>query len=535
MIDSYRYLLAWNIRLNALVNSEFRVINLFILGFFSSPLLFFSIQPLFDFFILKKGKQYALHEKSRIGTSFAVLFFFLGLGLNLLPVRGLLPVAGAYLFQSLGLAAFEIFLFFTLYLADHEEKARKVFFISLIAAGFILSILPVVINVPSFWFLGAFSLAVTGLILFSALKRAGQKENYLAYLVSGAEVFLMALSFFIPLTALQILFFAGAILFFQVRGERLFSRRAPAPAPVEVPAPLEAPAHPEAPAPVEAPGESDEDIPVLETISAAEAEAIIRNGEQDLPGVQPELNEKKSIHKPNPFIPREFLDIIGKENVGDLRLNDHVEQEMTIFFSDIRDFTSLLEDLTPEESFKFINSYLTRIVPVIEMNGGFVDKYVGDAIMALFPDKNGPDQAVRTAIEIQKRLVDYNEQRKKYGYRPIAMGIGIHTGEVMLGVVGVYNRMQNTVFSDSVNLASRVESLTKAFNVSMAISGQTFQGLEHPESYMFRYLGNVRVKGKRAIIQVFEVLDETTKDILEKKMRTDRYFQEGLMSFMMKN
>ncbi|MDR1107302.1 MAG: hypothetical protein LBL44_13180, partial [Treponema sp.] len=267
-----------------------------------------------------------------------------------------------------------------------------------------------------------------------------------------------------------------------------------------------------------------------------EEEAVLENadsGAEDLPVLEG-ADDTASGRLMNPFVPKEFLNIIGKENVRDLRLSDHAEREMTIFFSDIRDFTSLLESLTPEQSINFINSYLTRIVPVIEAHGGFVDKYIGDAIMALFPQKDGPDKAVQSAIEIQKKLVEYNEQRKKYNYRPISMGIGIHTGMVMLGVVGIYTRMQNTVFSDSVNLASRVETLTKAFRISVAISGQTFQKLEDSGSYKYRFLGKVRVKGKGEPTSVFEIIDETEKSVLEKKMQTDRFFQEGLMSFMQK-
>jgi two-component system sensor histidine kinase ChiS len=105
----------------------------------------------------------------------------------------------------------------------------------------------------------------------------------------------------------------------------------------------------------------------------------------------------------------------------------------------------------------------------------------------------------------------------------------------MLGVVGVHNRMQNTVISDSVNLASRVEGLTKAFNVSMAISGQTFQKLEHPESYMFRYLGNVKVKGKGEPTRVYEILDGINPELTERKMKANRYFEEGMLGYSKKN
>jgi two-component system sensor histidine kinase ChiS len=161
------------------------------------------------------------------------------------------------------------------------------------------------------------------------------------------------------------------------------------------------------------------------------------------------------------FVPKEFLAILDKSNATDLRLGDHVKKNMTIFFSDIRSFTTLSESLTPEENFRFINSYLSRVVPVVNNYGGFVDKYIGDAIMALFPEGAGADSAVSAAIEMQKRIREYNVHRASCGYRPLSMGIGIHTGTLMLGVVGVENRMQSTVISDAVNLASRRKASPK--------------------------------------------------------------------------
>ena len=268
-----------------------------------------------------------------------------------------------------------------------------------------------------------------------------------------------------------------------------------------------------------------QDIEEFEELEAVEE----TQGEGKAEGAKP-----AATYKMNPFVPKEFLQLLKKDTVMDLKLGDHLEQEMTIFFSDIRQFTELFESLSPAESFKFINSYLTRIVPVIERYGGFVDKYIGDAILALFPQSNGADMAVQAAIGIQKQMLEYNGHRAKVGYRPIDVGIGIHTGVLMLGVVGVHNRMQNTVISDAVNLASRVEGLTKAFGVSMAISGQTFQKLDHPEAYMFRYLGNVKVKGKGEPTRVYEILDGINETIMEKKMKTNMFFEQGLFNFVTK-
>jgi two-component system sensor histidine kinase ChiS len=220
--------------------------------------------------------------------------------------------------------------------------------------------------------------------------------------------------------------------------------------------------------------------------------------------------------------------------VSELKLGDHIKQEMTIFFSDIRQFTELSENLTPEESFAFINSYLARIVPEISKNGGFVDKYIGDAILALFPQANGADMAVKAAISIQEKIQEYNIHRAKCGYRALSMGIGLHTGTLMVGVVGTKDRMQNTVISDAVNLASRVESLTKAFRVSLAISEETFKKLEDPGSYRYRFVAKVRVKGKSEPVSIFEIFDGINPALQKRKVEANRYFEQGMLDYYQK-
>ena len=159
---------------------------------------------------------------------------------------------------------------------------------------------------------------------------------------------------------------------------------------------------------------------------------------------------------------------MNKQNILDVKLGDHALKEMTILFSDIRSFTSLSEKMTPQENFNFLNSYLKRMNPFIWNNKGFIDKYIGDCIMALFPD--GEESALSAAIEMIKYLPIYNTHRCNYGYTPIKIGIGIHTGTVMLGTIGHEIFMQGTVISDDVNLASRLESLTKLFGISLIVS-----------------------------------------------------------------
>lgn len=235
------------------------------------------------------------------------------------------------------------------------------------------------------------------------------------------------------------------------------------------------------------------------------------------------------------FIPQEFLEALNKRDLVDLRLGDHVKKEMTIFFSDIRAFTELSEKLTVEENFAFINSYLSRVVPIITEHGGFVDKYVGDGIMALFPGTGGADGSIRSAIEMQAKIIEYNEHRAKMGYRPISMGVGVHTGALMLGVVGVRDRMENTVISDAVNLASRLQAITKAFNIPLAISEQTFKELEDPGVYKYRFIGKVKVKGKAAPVSVFEIYDGLEPELFERKMKANTFFEQGMLAYYQKD
>jgi two-component system sensor histidine kinase ChiS len=235
------------------------------------------------------------------------------------------------------------------------------------------------------------------------------------------------------------------------------------------------------------------------------------------------------------FIPIEFLEHLEKSDIIDLRLGDHAKKEMTIFFSDIRGFTQLSEGLTVEENFAFINSYLARVVPIIKENGGFVDKYVGDAIMALFPGPSGPDEAIRSAIAMQSKIVEYNGHRAKMGYRPISVGVGVHTGDLMLGVVGVIDRMENTVISDAVNLGSRLQQIAKTFNVGLVISDQAFKELEDPGLYKYRFIGKVKVKGKAAPVSVFEIFDGIAPDLFERKMKANMFFEQGMVSYYQKD
>ena len=231
------------------------------------------------------------------------------------------------------------------------------------------------------------------------------------------------------------------------------------------------------------------------------------------------------------FVPRQFLQFLDKKSIADVQLGDQVQQEMSVLFSDIRDFTTLSETMTPQENFEFINGYLSHMGPVISVHQGFIDKYIGDAIMALF--SGGADNAVKAGIAMLHQLTQYNQYRTHSGYVPIQIGIGINTGSLMLGTVGEQNRMDSTVISDAVNLASRLETLTKNYGVSLLISHHTFLLLQNPADYAIRMIDKVQVKGKFERVTVYEVFDADAAPIKEGKLATVQAFTEALSLYNM--
>ncbi|MCP4395880.1 MAG: response regulator [bacterium] len=229
------------------------------------------------------------------------------------------------------------------------------------------------------------------------------------------------------------------------------------------------------------------------------------------------------------FVPFEFMKELGCETILDVKLGDQVEREMTILFSDIRSFTTLSESMTPQENFNFINSYLSEMEPQIIQHQGFIDKYIGDAIMALFP-KNATD-AVQASIGMLQELKRYNDGRERAGYVPIRIGIGLHTGRLMLGTVGGMNRMDGTVISDAVNLASRLEGMTKYYGASLVVSEQVLSALSEKSRYTSRFLDKVQVKGKEEAVRIYEIFDADPQEVLERKLQTLPDFRNGQQQY----
>jgi len=226
------------------------------------------------------------------------------------------------------------------------------------------------------------------------------------------------------------------------------------------------------------------------------------------------------------FVPREFLTLLGIEDIRKVEVGQQVERKMTILFADIRDFTALSESMSPQENFNFLNSYLVQMEPVIAAHGGFIDKYIGDGIMALFPDS--PDAALRCALAMLERLDAYNRGRERAGYSPIKIGIGINTGIVILGTIGGASRMDGTVIGDAVNLAARLERLTKEYRVSILISEYTLYCLDQPGLWSIRFLDRTHVRGKQDNQAVYEVFNGDPTFLMEAKTATLKVFEQAL-------
>jgi CheY-like chemotaxis protein len=232
------------------------------------------------------------------------------------------------------------------------------------------------------------------------------------------------------------------------------------------------------------------------------------------------------------FVPREFIELLEKKSILEINLGDQVSQKMTVMFADIRGWTTLLEKMTPQEAFSFINAYLRRVSPVIKECNGFIDQYYGDGVMALFPGT--PDDAVKAAVSMQLAVAEYNKERARDGFDPIGIGVGLHLASLMLGIIGSEDRLQGAVVADAVNLAARIEGLNKMYGSYVSLSDETFLALKEPNKYRHRFIDKVRVKGREDAVTVYEVFEGDPEAIAGLKEQTKPSFESALQLYYAK-
>ncbi|WP_017860400.1 adenylate/guanylate cyclase domain-containing protein [Leptospira interrogans] len=239
------------------------------------------------------------------------------------------------------------------------------------------------------------------------------------------------------------------------------------------------------------------------------------------------------------FVPVQFLNVLGKNSAVEVNLGDSVLKEMSVLFTDIRSFTTISEQMTPEENFRFINDYLASMEPVVQRHEGFVDKFMGDGILALFSGdgeitrshQTSADKAILAAIEMKKKVQTINAQAKDSYFRGLKIGIGINTGNLMLGTVGSRSRLDTTVIGDTVNVASRLESLTNLYRADILITKSTLSAMTIADNLAIREIDSVVVKGKTDPIIIYEIYEADEPLIRKLKDATLSLITRGIILY----
>jgi len=245
-----------------------------------------------------------------------------------------------------------------------------------------------------------------------------------------------------------------------------------------------------------------------------DAKAEIRTGGDEIEQLGDAFNEMVDGLKERDFVKDTFGRYMTKQVADEILKNPGMitpggrKDEVTVLFSDIRGFTTYAESRPAEEVVTQLNEYMSAMVDVVIKYEGVVDKFIGDAIMAVFgsPVKHGDDtlRAVKTALEMQSRLADLDKKWEKEGKQQFRIGIGLNTGDVIVGNIGDIRRMEYTVIGDNVNLASRIEGLTKEYNCPIIISGSTYEKVK--DKVEIRKLESATVKGKTRSVDIYQLL-----------------------------
>ena len=222
------------------------------------------------------------------------------------------------------------------------------------------------------------------------------------------------------------------------------------------------------------------------------------------------------------FLPTEFLELLGKKSVVDITAGDAAEYQMSVLFSDIRGFTTLTERMSPHELVDFLNRYFGAMVPLVRSNRGFVDKYIGDALMALYP--GGVADGMASAVAMARRVTELPPAKGT----PLRVGMGLHDGRMILGTIGDPDRLDGTVHSDAVNVAARLQDMTKQLGATILTSAAVRSQLPDPDAYPSRFLGGYTLRGKTEPIGLYEVFACEDDASVERKLRSAARFGQAV-------
>lgn len=208
------------------------------------------------------------------------------------------------------------------------------------------------------------------------------------------------------------------------------------------------------------------------------------------------------------FVPRQFLMRVAPRGVESLKVGNANESEMTILFCDIREFTAIAEMQKPQDTFKWLNVFFENINHAVMNNNGFVDKYLGDAVMTVFErNAHHATDALNATAQICHSLEIFNRDRHRFDLEaPIRIGIGVHSGVGLIGTVGANQRMDTTVVGDVVNTASRLENMTKVYQRPVIVSEKVIEQLPDKHPFQFTWLDCVIPRGKTTQLNIYEFL-----------------------------
>ncbi|MBW4681250.1 MAG: response regulator [Microcoleus vaginatus WJT46-NPBG5] len=237
------------------------------------------------------------------------------------------------------------------------------------------------------------------------------------------------------------------------------------------------------------------------------------------------------------FVPEQFLQRIAPRGVESIELGNAKEEELSIVFCDIRGFTAIAESQQAIDTFNWLNAFFTQMNQAISSHFGFIDKFLGDAIMAVF-DREGQhaQDALNAAVMMRQNLREFNASRDLFNLKePVNIGIGLHTGRGLIGTLGADSRMDSTVIGDVVNTASRLEDLTKVYGCQVIVSDAAIAQLNQPEFFHLRWIDRVAPRGKQQAINIYEVLGSQTHPLDEAKILSLPAFEMGIQSWQQGN
>jgi class 3 adenylate cyclase len=233
----------------------------------------------------------------------------------------------------------------------------------------------------------------------------------------------------------------------------------------------------------------------------------------------------------NKFIPQGFLRMIGAQKITDVQLGKHVQKKLTMLSVDIKSFSTLARTLGPDQVFDFINCYLNHVSPIIRKNGGFIDRYQGETFYALFPDTK---KGVRASVELQACIELFNA-RTDHKYPPIALSIGVHTDDVLLGTVGEQERLSGTVLSPSAMTSVRLQRLAAKFNARTCATHIALKQTEKMKLVPKRFIGVIKTEdsqGEDEFTEVYEVMKDSGIDVDTMKITFKGQFEKGVKYFL---